>query len=146
MLLDDQQVMLNDLVSAYQEAILYYEDAVKQLQSDDLVRVFQEICSLHETAVSHLSAAIRETGDLPRAPHDERGELHKMFTHMKATLADDERQVFLTDRTTHERQIDELVQRARQMDFPPATKQLMEMLNSQQDTVLQQLAAAEHLV
>ena len=122
MLLDDEQAALNELVGACRESADHYEDAAERIDDAGLRELFGHVRAARLDSAERLAAAVRETGELPRAPNTDREGLDQLITHVKATFADDARGVFLDSRIEDERRIEGLARDALALELGDAAR------------------------
>lgn len=104
-----QQLALHDLLVATRKTADHYRDAADFLgfipASDELRRVASE----RERLIERLERAVRQAGDLPSLPDEDRESVEKFLHHVHANLSSDEVQDILRQRLDAEREFAHLL-------------------------------------
>ena len=144
MLLDDTQVAINDLLTACQESVEHYADALERTDSPRLRELFDGIAAARRDDVERLSDIVRDAGELPRAASADRQELHRLVTQVKAAFTDDETRVLLDDRLEDEKRIGGLVDEAlRRLDPGGDARACVERIGARSDEARTRLVAED---
>ena len=142
MLLDDTQVAINDLLAALQESLEHYADALERIDSAALRERLDGVVAARRDDVDCLAGIVRDAGDLPRAPSADRQELHRLVTHVKAALTDDETRVLLDDRIEDEKRLGSLAAEALRQDLGADARACVERIGAHSDEARARLADA----
>ena len=142
MLLDDTQVAINDLLAALQESLEHCADALERIDSARLREILDGVVAARRDDVECLAGIVRESGELPRAPSADRQELHRLVTHVKAALTDDETRVLLDDRIEDEKRIGSLAAEALRQDLGADARACAERIGAHSDEARARLADA----
>lgn len=114
---DDQQLGLNDLLVAIQKSSDHYRDAASYLESSYPSSELWQIARERDQIASQLRRAIRELGDLPSAPDEDRESVEKLFHRVHASLSENEIQDLLDQRLDAEREFMANLERIRREEW-----------------------------
>lgn len=119
MMRDDLQVALNDVVVALQDAADGHEQARVQLGDRPEATKLAGLIEAHGREAETIGEHLRALGDRPREADPEYETVLGLFSQIKASLAPDEVQSLLEDRSEAEARIAETADLALERDDLP---------------------------
>lgn len=93
-----QQTVLHDLLVATRKSVDHYRDAADFLGALRAGNELRSIANERDRLVEGLEQAVKESGDLPSVPDEDRESVEKLFHRVHASLSSDEVQDVLQQR------------------------------------------------
>lgn len=139
-LLSDLEVALNELLVACRESVDHFRDASRIIAAEKMVQDLKEIADAREYFIPTLENKIRDLGDLPAVPDPDKEDSEMLIHHIGAAVSDDYTCTLLQQRIDAEKNILELIKRAKNNDDDNACKKLLEELTLQVNRTIEKLS------
>jgi hypothetical protein len=113
LLRSEQQLVLNDVLVAFEKSVDHYRDAANFLSLVPPGETLRRIARERDRLVQRLIQAVHAAGDLPSVPDEDRESVEKLYHRLHAGLSRDEVKDVLQQRLEAERALGDTVAEAR---------------------------------
>lgn len=139
---NEQQASLNALGIALQESVDHFQYAIDILEKSTETALMEELASNRQAFVERVDAALRELGELPGKPDDDRETVANLIHRLTALFASDGASKIIEQRLVAEQHLAGLAADARQSGVEGKTRELVDDVALHIQDATDQLQAA----
>jgi uncharacterized protein (TIGR02284 family) len=125
---NENQIAINEIIVAAQEITDQYQYAAETVGDDGLRTLFDDLAIQRQAVLDRLITYIDRSGELHDVPDNDRETLQQLFSQIKTLFAQDERLVFLEERTQAEAEFEKMLKSALALSWETEIKQQLQQL------------------